>query len=259
MNCKDFEITIHELVSRRVADKERQLEALEHAGHCLWCAVRLDEESKLTEKLQAFASTLQGQHAPARVEKELLQAFRERNLRASAPLLGLGGKRLWRGLRWGLAFAAIVAAAWIIIFLSPRLHRGSSALPVRVANNQPPLSKATAANVAPGFSPAVSRTAGPGPAALEGGAASQVAHARSSERVALDESASEATTDFISLGTCDDSQCLEEATLVRVTLPAEALLAFGLETGNDYAPEGSVQADVALGSNGVPFAIRFVD
>jgi hypothetical protein len=52
---------------------------------------------------------------------------------------------------------------------------------------------------------------------------------------------------------------MDEATLVRVTLPAEALLAFGLALDNDYAPEGYVQADVALGSDGVPFAIRFVD
>jgi hypothetical protein len=67
------------------------------------------------------------------------------------------------------------------------------------------------------------------------------------------------TTDFISLGTCDDSQCMDEATLVRMTLPAEALLAFGLALDTDYALEGFVQADVALGSDGVPFAIRFVN
>jgi hypothetical protein len=52
---------------------------------------------------------------------------------------------------------------------------------------------------------------------------------------------------------------MEEATLVRVTLPADAPLAFGLALDNDYGPEGSVQADVALGNDGVPFAIRFVD
>jgi len=44
-----------------------------------------------------------------------------------------------------------------------------------------------------------------------------------------------------------------------VALPAEALLAFGLGTGNEDAPDAVVQADVALGSNGVPFAIRFVN
>jgi hypothetical protein len=52
---------------------------------------------------------------------------------------------------------------------------------------------------------------------------------------------------------------MDEATLVRVTLPAEALLAFGFGMDNDYATEGFVQADVALASDGIPFAIRFVD
>jgi hypothetical protein len=248
MKCKDFESMIHELSSRRVVDKTKQLDALEHAGHCLWCALRLDEETKLTERLQAFANALQGQHAPVRVEEELLQAFRERNLRSSAPLFGLAGKRLWRGLSWGLAFAATLATVWVGIFLWARLHRGSSTLAPRVANNQPPpASEASQAKHEVSLLPPVATGLAP------------VMHTAGPARAALDESASEATTDFISLGTCDDSQCMEEATLVRVTLPAEALLAFGLGTGNDYSPEGIVQADVALGSNGVPFAIRFVN
>jgi len=266
MKCKDFESMIHELASRRVVDKTKQLDALEHAGHCLWCALRLDQETKLTERLQAFANALQGQRAPVRVEEELLRAFRERNLRSSAPLFGLAGKRLWRGLSWGLAFGATLATVWVGIFLWPRLHRGSSTLAPRVATKQPPASEASQAKhevslfppVTTGLAPGM-HTAGPARAAQKGGATPQVAHAWSPERAALDESASEATTDFISLGTCDDTQCMEEATLVRVTLPAEALLAFGLGTGNDYSPEGIVQADVALGSNGVPFAIRFVN
>jgi hypothetical protein len=254
MNCKDFENTIHELVSRRVAGTKKQLEALEHAGHCLWCALRLDEETKLTERLEAFASALQFQRAPARVEEELLRAFRERNPAESAALLGIGGKRLRRGLSWGLAFAATVATAWIMIFLWPHIHSGASNHPNRAANHRPPVaSEPSRTNVAP-----VMRAAGPARAALKG-AAPQAAYGWSSERTALGGSASELPSDFISLGTCDDSLCMDEATLVRVSLPTEALLAFGLGTGNDYSPEGSVQADVVLGSDGVPFAIRFVD
>jgi hypothetical protein len=52
---------------------------------------------------------------------------------------------------------------------------------------------------------------------------------------------------------------MDEAMLVRVSLPAEALLAFGLPIDSDYATEELVQADVALGSDGVPLAIRFVN
>ena len=228
MNCKDFESMIHELVSRRVEDKTKQLEALEHAGHCLCCALRLDAETKLTESLQAFAGTLHAQRAPVRVEEELLQTFREGTARMAAPRRWLAGKLSWRRLSWGLAFAATLAAVWTLIVLWPRLLPHSSAIPPRAVNSQP-----------------------------HSGA--QAPLQASIEPVALDESASEVTTDFISLGTCDDSQCMDDATLVRVTLPAEALLAFGLAPQNDFAPEGVVLADVALSSDGVPFAIRFVD
>jgi hypothetical protein len=247
MNCKDFESMIHEVVSRRVADKTKQLDAFEHAGHCLWCALRLDEETKLTQRLQAFASTLQGQRAPLRVEEALVQAFRERTLRATMPLFGLAGKRLWRGLSWGLVFAATVAIAWIGIFHLLRLHPRSSASPPQAANHQP-----LAANEA---SQAKQEPIPRSPVATD------VAPRQDGrlERAVLDESASELTTDFIPLGTCDDSQCMDGAMLVRVTLPAEAPMAFGLGMDNGFAMDGLVQADVALGSDGLPFAIRFVD
>jgi hypothetical protein len=243
---------IHELVSGRLADKTKQLEALDHAGHCLWCARRLDEESKLTERLRAFASSLQGQHAPLRLEVELLQAFRERKLGEGTPLLGRAWRRIWRGAAWGLAFAAMVTTAWIMVIEWPRLHRATSVVPSQASTNRPQVSPdASRANVPTG--------SGETGATLKSDARAEVAHIRNSQRSVPEESASEATTDFISLGTCDDSQCMEEATLVRVALPAEALLAFGLGTDNEYAPDALVQADVALGSNGVPFAIRFVN
>jgi hypothetical protein len=291
MNCKDFESMIHEIVSRRAADKTKQLEALEHAGHCLWCALRLDEETKLTESLQAFARTLNVQRAPARVEEALVQAFRERTLRAVAPRFGLAAKRLWRRLSWGLVFAATVAAAWIVVLRTSSVHPRSSAPPPQVASN-PPLasSEPSPAKQEQPFVPgqserqvkaqsqgvqsqvATRRTAEPGPRSstnreLQGllldhrqqrSAAQAVPRGRA-ERIALDESAGEVTTDFIPLGTCDDSECMDEAMLVRVSLPAEALLAFGLPMDNDYATEEHVQAEVALGSDGVPLAIRFVN
>ena len=249
MNCKDFGNMIHQLVSGRVADRTKQLEALEHAGHCLWCARRLDDESKLTERLQAFAGSIQGQRAPMRVEAELLQAFRERKPGEGTKLFGPAWRRIWRGAAWGLAFAAMAATAWIMIIEWPRLHRGTSAPPSQVAGSRPQVSSdASRAYDTPGSG-----------ATLKSDARAEVAPIRNSQRSVPEESAGEAATDFISLGTCDDSQCMEEATLVRVALPAEALLAFGLGVDNEYAPDALVQADVALGSNGVPFAIRFVN
>jgi hypothetical protein len=252
MKCKEFESMIHELVSGRVGDTAKQLEALGHAGICLGCARRLDEENKLTERLRAFAGSLSSQLAPLRVEAELLQAFRERNVRERVPLLGKAWTGFWHRLSWCLAFAALAAAAWIVIVQWPRLHRSTGAAPSRVATSRPEVSPdALRAKVTPG----ASETG----AAPKSAVKTQLAHIRHSQQSVPEELAIDATTDFISLGTCDDSQCMEEATLVRVALPAEALLAFGLGMDNEFAPDALVQADVALGSNGVPFAIRFVN
>jgi len=252
MKCKDFESMVHELVSRRPGDTAKQLEALDHAGRCLWCARRMGEENKLTERLQAFASSLQGQRAPLRVEGELLQAFRERNMVEGTPLLGKAGTHFWRRLSWCLASAAVAATAWIVIVQWPGHPRGASTAVPGIGARQPQVGSAVApAEVARGASQTGDTRKGDGE--------TQVAHIRNLRQSVPEESASEATTDFISLGTCDDSQCMEEATLVRVALPAEALLAFGLGMDNEYAPDALVPAEVALGSNGVPFAIRFVN
>jgi len=252
MKCKDFESVIHELVSGRLGDTAKRLEALGHAGICLQCARRFDEENKLTERLQAFAGALSGQRAPLRVEAELLHAFRERNMPEQAPLLGKGWMGFRRRLSWYLAFAALAAAAWIVIVQWPRLHRSTSAVPTRVATRRPDVSPdALRANL----TPRLSETG----AAPKSAAKIQLAHVRPSQQSVPEEFAIDATTDFISLGTCDDSHFMEEATLVRVALPAEALLAFGLGSDNAFAPDALVEADVALGSNGVPFAIRFVN
>ncbi len=253
MNCKDFENMIHEVATQRVADRAKQLEALEHAGHCLWCAVRFDDELKLTESLRGFAETLGGRGAPPRVERELIQAFRERAMRTSSPSLGLVRKRLWQGLGWGLAFAATLAAVWVMIFERPRLRPLPGGSSAQVVHKQP-----IAAAQVPQPSATPVPVAEPARPALKSALGHDAPH-RSPKRATLDEPQSELTTDFIPLGTCDDSQCMEDATLVRVSLPAEALLAFGVATDNDFATEGSVQADVALGSDGLPFAIRFVE
>jgi hypothetical protein len=60
------------------------------------------------------------------------------------------------------------------------------------------------------------------------------------------------------LGNCEDTDCLDEAVLVRVALSSEALLMFGIPVDSDYA-SGPVEADVVLRSDGLPYAIRFVD
>ena len=184
-----------------------------------------------------------------------------------------------------------MAVAWGVILQAPHLHQRSSAPPPQVANNRPlassePMQGKDEHPLASGQNErqvkAQGEEAEPHVATGQGGeagarsstnrklqasvpdyrhqrSAGQAAPPGRAERAALDEPAGEVPTDFLPLGTCADSECMDEAMLIRVTLPAEALLVFGLPMESDYAVEQPVEADVIFGSDGVPFAIRFVN
>ena len=237
MNCREFQNIIHELAGGQVAEGARQIEAFEHAGRCLWCAMRLDEETRLTENLQAFAGILRGRNAPNRVEEALLQAFRERNSGAAPARFWFVPKALGRGLSWGAALAGALAITFLVILHWPH-DRSRPRTPATQS-----VGKLQAGLPAPSLASS---------AQAERAAARAAGAAQQTEGLPPEQP-------FISLGTCDDSQCMDEVTLVRVTLPAEAPLAFGVGSDTDDFSEGPVQADVALGSDGAPFAIRFVN
>lgn len=289
MNCKDFENVIHEIVAPRGANPGTQSEALEHASHCLWCALRLDEETKLTKNLRGFRETLRACQAPARVEEALVRAFRDKASGAAA-----NHKPVWLLLRhrlgWTMALAATIAAAWMAFLLAPRLSRHSyepspqaaqrpplkSAVPSPVKATQPSAvvqteQEVNAQNGQPATQIAARRSLGLGTqdsarrelkssaaAFRQQGFRAEAARGRATQRMALDTPAPELATDWIPLGACDDPECVDEAVLVRVRLSSEALLMFGIPVDSDYA-SGPVLADLVLGRDGVPYAIRFVD
>jgi hypothetical protein len=91
--------------------------------------------------------------------------------------------------------------------------------------------------------------------AQDGQAAAGIA---TKQKRALEKPASEVAAEFIPLATCDDPECLDEAVVVRMALSSDALLMLGIPLDGDRA-SGPVLADVVLGSDGVPYGIRFVD
>ncbi len=69
--------------------------------------------------------------------------------------------------------------------------------------------------------------------------------------------AREITTDFLPLVEAESLASLESGQIVRVELPRQALVSFGLPMNNERAHE-PVKADVLLGDDGLARAIRFV-
>ena len=84
------------------------------------------------------------------------------------------------------------------------------------------------------------------------------ARERRTQKVVRETPPSELAADFIPLATCDDPECLDEAVVVRMALSSDALLMLGIPVDGDRA-SGPVLADIVLGSDGVPYGIRFVD
>ena len=66
-----------------------------------------------------------------------------------------------------------------------------------------------------------------------------------------------ATTEFVALPYGDDSLVEESTTIVRVELPRSALRLAGFSVAQERAND-LIQADVALGADGLAHAVRFV-
>src|SRR5580704_845871 len=72
MNCQELDTLIPELARDGAGAGETMLA---HLSQCERCALRLEEERRLTVRLGAFAAACAGEQAPAWVEQKLLAAF----------------------------------------------------------------------------------------------------------------------------------------------------------------------------------------
>jgi hypothetical protein len=77
MNCQQFTSLIVEAARGRMMDAATRDGAMRHAETCEACAARLAEEQNLTGALRALAAGMKDLRAPARVETNLLAAFRQ--------------------------------------------------------------------------------------------------------------------------------------------------------------------------------------
>jgi hypothetical protein len=146
------------------------------------------------------------------------------------------------------------AAALIVIFASVvsllRYQQGG----LRHSDQKPATSNGSAARSAPGRDRAEA-VADPGPlmAGDQGLVGKPIPRKARRARIEYPET----TTDYFALTDEDDLRSLDSAQIVRVELPASALIAagFGADPENDAE---TVKADILLGQDGLARAIRFV-
>ena len=235
MDCESFKALVHEV------DRPGSLEASVlnlawgHAQNCARCARRLARARELTGALEALAKADECEHAPMRLEVQLLSAFRvhRKTVRSFER----------RKLAWGIAAAAVLAVMIGLAVVSQQAGgsaRAVAAIPRDRGERRPPPATLTA------------------PASQAGDDAHNQA-SRTVKRAApapRPEPVAE-LAEFLPLPFADDDSPLGAAEVVRIRLSESALGVLGLPV-SDEASRQPVTADVVIGEDGVARAIRFI-
>jgi hypothetical protein len=226
MNCNRFETLLESLERNAPMAAELRSAALQHAESCGQCRARLAAARLLHMELQTLAKEDENLQAPARLEANLLSAFRERSLRPS---------RVWRSVSWASLAAAVAVGIWLLAE-QPWRQAGPSPL-VKIQAAQPASLPQIATTVK-------TRIAG-----------KNSIHRRS--RPTGSRTAASIADEFIALSSGGSWYPVGDGMVVRVQVPRSAPALVGLPiSGGDVS--GTVTADVVLGEDGVARAIRFV-
>jgi hypothetical protein len=288
MNCNEFEALVNDLARKRMMDAALRDETDLHAKDCARCNARLAEEKQLTVGLRALAILDENKKAPASIEANLLSAFRKNGAAAHSPVsagssLLSAPLRLLRINRWWVA-AAVILILFAIVALRFQIANQQVRLPeqqiVQQQPQEPSPNNKDEKKIVPDNSPAPNKTGevhigadhkqkraqrhnisnkdlqklNPHLATSESTGSASAAETLPAQQQLTQ---SEITTPFISLTQGYTLPMPEGGQLLRVELPRSALASFGLPV-NEERLNGRVKADVVVGNDGIPRAIRFV-
>jgi hypothetical protein len=271
MNCQNFESIVHELARQQMMEANVREQALVHTDECGVCALRLEDERALTQKLGALTSKMSQVEAPARIETELLAAFRKQRFTNQS---ARRGRSAVHDLRyWATAAAAVLLVVIGIAAMSMR----SSLAPVAAEGPYiPPFRPAIANTIAkpPDIIDGPKHQALPEPGTVmasykpkrhanslsnaAGSLAKRGALPAERETTVAANHGNEVATDFLPVGYTSPMNLQDDGgQVMRVELPRSALAGFGLPVNMERVNE-RVKADVLVGSDGQARAIRFV-
>jgi hypothetical protein len=270
MNCKEFSANISDIARGRLPDAATRRHALEHTENCAACAAHLRREQALTEGLRALAATERAtQQAPARLENNLLAAFRAQQ----TPATPVVARFNFFSLAWARGAAVAAALALVALPFLPFGQSAEDAFPATATRSiaataggwalpeveEPKI--VTASSSSSPLEPETQRLIRPAMSSLTTGPTPSFAMPRRIVRrpaPASDFAApQEIATEFFPLGDPETALPTDELQMVRVRLSRSALAAFGLPYNASQAQE-RVTADVIIGADGLARAVRFV-
>jgi hypothetical protein len=268
MNCEKFQTIAPELAREQMMEAADRAAALQHAGACRSCATVLKDERSLTAGFNALRAEAKEIAAPSSMEAKMMAAFRERQ--QAKPITSIRTRRA--NVRyWAAAIAAMVILTLGFFVLRARFADNKTTQvagtdPKPAVENVTRASAITATPVDPVRAPTIPAKQGPRkntsrfvavkhaprPTTAIGNTTAAVADNRPTSQ-----QTGEVATGFFPIGYTTTPNLQEGGQLLRVELPRAAVARFGLPVNMERAGE-RVKADVLVGADGLPQAIRFV-
>ena len=259
MNCREFEVDVVDL-ARGAGMSAAAAERLgEHLGQCAGCAARLARERALTTALQAVAADVSPSTRTDAIEAHLLAAFTERQAATGAGTARRSRSAVATPAAWGWLAAAAVLVLAVGVWQGAARWRSEPAATTAstpdAANPAAPAQTTAGAAVGmgePGFAANAANTANAATPEIVTRAAPRREPAPLAPRTREGD-----VLRFVTLPTAIGLPPIESGRIVRVEMPAAMLPAYGLDVTPDSGA-GTVEADVLVGQDGQPRAIRFV-
>lgn len=269
MNCLEFEKNVIDLAKGVSLSSESN----QHAQECPRCAIRWRNVGVLKDALTRVASADRTAMPPPHLEAALLSAFRQQHQEKLVPVAGWFDllSAFFGQLKWGLVTAAV------LILLGMAVARMTVDAPQQIVERSPVPAPSAAASV-----PEPDVVTGTAPQYEE----NRVAHSpinpmkavlaqvksrnnfqgKSNSSVSVEVGDFEVmepekpllAKDFIPFDFAETMPPADNLQLMRVRMPREKLEGLGLSLPRRKVQSGFINADLLIGSDGVPRAINTV-
>lgn len=252
MNCQSFEMLVNELARDQMMEASLKGQALEHSAGCKPCSLRFDEERELNDQLRELSVAMRSLGSSTDFEAQLRAEFRKARTASTASVVA---RRRYVYAAVAALLLAMVSIAVIRSRIAPStldVGIGLDEKGAQSVSTPPVLARRPVETVLLQQQPPATK-----PTAVRRTKSNRTPPTPVLETVAAVNSDREITTDFLPIGYTNPVSVQEGGQVVRVELPRYAMARFGVPMNMERFNE-RVKADVLMGVDGVPRAIRFV-
>lgn len=267
MSCHDHEADVVDLARGVGIDVARGAAAKAHLEACPGCAARFEQERQLTKALRTLAERASDVEPNAEGEQRLREMFEAGQAAAPVAAGAWWSQRSARTLALAASLALVVGAAWgVSRWQRTETNAGTPSGPLGPAASHQPTTTgrptegervASATAPSEGTGPAAKPVTRPEPPSVRPPARAIRRAGPSTSRAAAGMTVSEHVDQFVTLPAAESLPEFESGVIVRVELPVSSLPAYGLPMAPNLG-QAPVEADVLVGQDGQPRAIRLV-